>query len=435
MKKVISAVLAGAMVAGAAFADPAITLKFRLRPNLYDQKTSYYKAGDDSTYKTTTALDMAGHGAAQDDLIFKATTDYAGVDVEAKFGDPVLATQTTNGSEYDFTVDKYYGWMNWGALKFTGGNFDQRFIDKMTIGATSLNLTDDEGLKMGVWGGMKYAGTSSVTVIGTDSNNLPTINGSRKTALVGEYSLKDLPGDLTLKAGVIDRNYKKDTHETDSAKYTDAGYGFEADYAKKDVFGLSATLKFPEADQTVLGVFGRLDAVKNLTAVVGFTYAKDSYDSSDYTHASTANKHTEMAFDARAKYNINEKMAAVGHFNYSMVKPDNSDQMDSKSDAQTGMYIVGDVSYVINDLMTAELSAGYYATDLDDNDKNNMGENYIVVEPSIMFTAGKGAFISTGLRYQQAVNTGDCDKFATATAASGVTKTDIAIPMVFRVQL
>jgi len=455
MKKVIGAVLAGTMVAGMAFADPKITLNFRVRPTLYDQTSVYATAKSDSATKQTSTLNFAGYGGDTDCFTIGISTDYAGVFLDTDYG-----TSTTGGNAWYSTstatsdttakIDAYYGWLNFGALKLTAGKVDTRVSNKMTSGATNLNLTDKEGYKMGVWTNLAGAGTTTLNAdkpsyvskgsLGYDSDNLTALSSSKKTSLLGEYGIKDVGnGTLMLRAAIVDNNYKTDTSDTSGDyKYQYAGYAFNVGY-KADAFDIEGVAKMPESDVFVGAAFAEIKAVKNLDAVLGFTFVNDSFDNKDYTTAyhttKTSNyKHTEMAFDARATYAINDKAKVIGHFNYSMFKPDNATNAwsTSKTDAESGMYIVGDFSYIVNDLITGECSAGYYATDLDDNDKANRGENYFVINPAVMLTAGKGAFVSVGLRYQQAVNTGDVKDLSTAYYA---TKSEISIPMVFRVKM
>jgi len=424
MKKVIGAVLASTLVAGVAFADPAITLNFRQRAYLYDQTQTYKGDGTDDTNKVTKMWDFTGYGGDTDCFVVDISTDYAGAHLDTDYG-----TGTVGKTETTASIDAYYGWVKFGGLTITGGKSDTRYTDKLTNGATQINLTDQESIKLGV---DKYAFGSNKGIVGIDSDNFTAIDGTKATSLVAAYAVKDLPGTLTLKAGIVDNNYKTDISTDDDIKYQYAGYAFNAAYLQPGLVDLEAIVKMPEQDQTVFGVFGTLLAVKNLKAVVGFTYANDSIgDSVDWssaTYGTTSStqyrsKHTEMAFDVRAKYQINDKTQTVAHFNYSSVKPDGED-------AETAMYIIGDASYIVNDLVTGELSAGYFANDLDDNDSADVGENYFVVEPAVQFTAGKNAILSAGFRYQAAVNTGDV-KDSTETN----TKSRMSIPMVFRVKM
>lgn len=421
MKKVIGAVLASTLVAGVAFADPAITLNFRQRAYLYDQTQTYIGGGTDDTNKVTKMWDFTGYGGDTDCFVVDISTDYAGAHLDTDYG-----TGTVGATETTASLDAYYGWVKFGGLTITGGKSDTRYTDKLTNGATQINLTDQESAKLGVSKfayNKTYFATGYKAIIGIDSDNFTAINGTKATSLVAAYAVKDLPGTLTLKAGIVDNNYKTDESTADDKKYQYAGYAFSAAYLQPGLVDLEAIVKMPEQDQTVFGVFGTLLAVKNLKAVVGFTYANDSIDGPDWTSATSADraKHTEMAFDVRAQYQINDKTKTVAHFNYSSVKPDGDD-------AETSMYIIGDASYIVSDLVTGELSAGYYANDLDDNDKADLGENYFVIEPAVQFTAGKNAILSTGFRYQAAMNTGDAKN-------STYLKNRMSIPMVFRVKM
>ncbi len=434
MKKVIGAVLAGTMVAGLAFADPKITFQYRLRSNMYDQTQTYRGDGSSSTNKTTDLFALNGYGGNGDTMVATVSNDYAGfsIDYDATTGGVKKGSSTSDTS---FTMDALYAWLNFGALKFTAGSFDARYTDKLTNGATNVNLTDKESYKLGVWTGLQ-SGTSNVATLiygskvlyGYDADNMGAISSDNTgiTSFSADYTVKDvLPGKLMMKAVLNSNQFSVDTSDGTDKKYQDSGYGFEVGYLTPNVADLDFVLRMPEQKVTVFGAYGTLLVVKNLKAVLGFTYVNDSYDGSgDVTsdmHNGTSTKNTEYAFDARAQYAFSDKLTGIAHFNYSSIKPDGED-------AETGMYIVGDVYYVVNDLITPEFSAGYYMTDLDDNDSADVCENYYVINPSVKFTAGPNAFLSVGVRYQGAANTGDAK-------TTTQTKSEISIPTVFRVTL
>jgi len=419
MKKVIGVVFASAFAIGMAFADTSISIQYRTRMSAYTQT----KDGDDN--KTTTWFDQTGYDKTKDEVTFKANTDYAGVVLGV---DPYLWTtkgtttnSTTAGTASFMQLDEYWAWLNFGGLKFTAGAFDSRYTNRLNVCATEINLTDD--IKYGV---SKYLTTTSTSnILSKDVGDISNWNGDTTQSFIAGYTMKDvIPGTLLVQAGLVTHPYTTDASSTDDVKYQYSGYVFDAGYKQDGLFDAELIFKAPEEKQFVFAAFLSPLMVKNLKATFGFTYGSDSDD--NLTDSNTYNgtkgyKHTEYAIDARFVYAVTDALNTVLQANYSSYKPDGED-------AETGMYVLGEVSYVVNDKFTAAFDGGIYMNDLDDNDESDICENYFKIEPALKFTAGKGATLNAGLLYQKAINDGDA-------SGSTETKSSIKIPVVLRVKL
>lgn len=428
MKKIVSAAALAAVAASLATAEVTVTNNVRVRPMLYSN-TSYTEKGTTDAYSSSTLWDLDGFGGSKDTLGIKGSTDYAGVVTEL----------TINGSDTAVAVDNYYGWLNWGAFKLTGGKFDLRYTNRGNYTATEQGILDEEFSKtMGLsskngLGGNKYTFCDlddkgkSVTVAKTaklnwlvDFGNVAGPNGEKNHALLGEYALDDIGGgQLLLRAGLTENaapasgSVSSETYDSctdkDGNKFAQsAGYVFEAAWAKDDLAKFDFVFKNPLNKAYGFGLYITPLVIPNTkNVVVGFTYGtmKDVIDSA-------------FAVDFRAQYNITpEAVFALGAKYESLSAKD--------ADAENAMQVAGEFSYKVNDLLTAALDFGYFNTDLDDNDDNkDDGSQYINVSGRAKISAGKNAAVTTALRYVHTLNPAD-----------GGAKGTFDIPVVLRIKM
>lgn len=428
MKKIVSAAALAAVAASLATAEVTVTNNIRVRPNLYSI-TNYTEKGTTDAYSSSTLWDLDGFGGSKDTLGIKGSTDYAGVVTEL----------TINGSDNSVAVDNYYGWLNWGAFKLTGGKFDLRYTNRGNYTATEQGILDEEFSKtMGLsskngLGGNKYTFCDlddkgkSVTVAKTaklnwlvDFGNVAGPNGEKNHALLGEYTLDDIGGgQLLLRAGLTENaapasgSVSSETYDSytdkDGNKFAQsAGYVFEAAWAKNDLAKFDFVFKNPLNKAYGFGLYITPLVIPNTkNVVVGFTYGtmKDVIDSA-------------FAVDFRAQYNITpEAVFALGAKYESLSVKD--------ADAENAMQVAGEFSYKVSELLTAALDFGYFNTDLDDNDDNSDdGSQYINVSGRAKFSAGKNAAVTTALRYVHTLNPAD-----------GGAKGTFDIPVVLRIKM
>ncbi|MBD5446181.1 MAG: hypothetical protein HDR32_03015 [Treponema sp.] len=152
MKKILTTILAGTLVAGAAFAvDAKITLNFRSRLNALAM--SSVESGD--TTKTTRDWmnwdnNRAYNGAGSDTFKFVLNGDRAGATFAVN-----LATATGTGL---FTLNEYSAWMNFpvgpGTLTLRTGNWKDGYADgayrvKKDVDAQNGEGVDFEKFKLG----------------------------------------------------------------------------------------------------------------------------------------------------------------------------------------------------------------------------------------------------------------------------------------------
>lgn len=413
MKKVIGAVLVASLVAGMAFADVAVTLNARLRSNMYHTAkknggatyTSLFdldggKYIPDDTFGSDTdtnedAFKHGGSGTMSDTLAFKASNEYAGVVLEAAPTKSDLSTDTS-----------YSGWLKFGALKFTFGTFDSRFVNRYNKTAGESGLLDSDDIAKY---GTALLSADSKNVI-KDANNFATVNGSKVESLVADYTVDAGDGQLLLKAGLLSNAYKNPEATDTDKSYTRAGYAFEADY-QCDAANVQALVKLPKEKVTVFGVYADVKALP-LPLAFGFTYGKDG---NDYTSASAGVKGTAYAVDARVGYQVSDELNVASVIKYESIKPDGG-----KTD--TALTVAAEVSYIVNDLATVFADVGYYNYNLGGEDAYAK-KSVIKFRPGVVLTAGKDARVTAAFQYD-------------SWSGDGRTlNNEMSIPVIFRVKM
>lgn len=426
MKKIVSAAALAAAATSLATAEVTVTNNIRVRPMLYSN-TSYTENGTKDAYSDSKLWDLDGFGGSKDTLGIKGSTDYAGVVTEL----------TINGSDNTVAVDNYYGWLNWGAFKLTGGKFDLRYTNRGNYTATEQGILDEEFSKTMGLSSKNGMTTLKVDTTGDgkadtklsalkevnwliDFGNVAGPNGEKNHALLGEYTLDDIGGgQLLLRAGLTENaapasaSVSSETYDSytdkDGNKFAQsAGYVFEAAWAKDDLAKFDFVFKNPLNKAYGFGLYITPLVIPNTkNVVVGFTYGtmKDVIDSA-------------FAVDFRAQYNITpEAVFALGAKYESLSVKD--------ADAENAMQVAGEFSYKVSELLTAALDFGYFNTDLDDNDDNSDdGSQYINVSGRAKISAGKNAAVTTALRYVHTLNPAD-----------GGAKGTFDIPVVLRIKM
>lgn len=433
MKKIIGAMLAGSLLAGMAAADPAFKLQYRMRGDAVKQ--SKFDKGT-----TTTVMDLDGYGANSDNFNITSSTDKAGVSL-------TFQPQVKDGTA-SIAIDEYWGWATVAdGLTVKAGAFDDRIVARLNTNKTQLTLLDS--LKPGLYGDVGssykkyttgatikkdttyYTATSEktaeadVTADGTqykkvknsaqgvDATDFGTGNGGQTLAV--EFK-KDA---LTLRAAAMDTAtaYSSFTGDDNEKTTVESGYMVEAAYTADGVIGtIDALWRTNHTANNVIGAYWMPKFADGLETLVGFTYEMQA-------ETSSATEYNAWAADARVRYALTDAIQATVHFNYTNAKA-------KDVDAETGLYAIGGIGYVASDAITLNCDAGVYYADLDDNDKSNVGENTFVVFPSVKFVPAKGALLSAGVKYTQALNTGDIPA-----DNSYIAKSIVEVPFVFRVQL
>ena len=303
MKKILSTMLAGALIAGAAFADVGF---------------SYTGAAIfQGTTKKINKVDR------NDCLALTLQNDIAGV----------VCDWDIKGDD-DLDLDAFYGWMTFGlpagSLQVTSGKWKSRYVSRVNSGAGNLDAYNNyfERFKPG----NIIKGTVS-----EDSDNLT--NKAYSTVLA--YTLADtLPGTLMVKFGLVSsgynhvanpagigaknkdgRDYADEKADRDAQKadvWLKSGFVGEICWFQEGLIKANVAVRNLNKDVTSLGIFVSPLMVAGLDATVGFSTA--------IVDADLIKDYSEIAFDLRTRYAVSEKTGITGMFNYSNASDKDNDK-------------------------------------------------------------------------------------------------------------
>lgn len=435
LKKFIALTALAVLSQAAISAEIKITQNARIRTSLYSQ--SKPADGDAST-----KLWNLKNSSAADYLNFKVNNDYSGVVIESVW-DAGKKNQTGV-----ISFDTYYGWISFGKLKFSFGDYDSRFTNRYNVTATEAGLLDSDIAKYGLSNKLaaglketkgasttevKYSdpndssytrageginiwtktstGSSSYSVAASgktwlyDFGNAAQSNGGENLSLIADYTIDEVAGGkLLLKGGLLENAYDETNKFSQLSGYI-AEAAWQGENASVDVI-----FKNPVHKAYGAGAYITVNPGDTITAVLGFTGGKQE-DVIDLVFA------VDGRFQLLAGDEI--KVTVVGK--YSSLKAKGAD------DAETGLEVGAEVSYKASDLLTLALDARLDYVDLDNNDKKDLGENTVTVSPRAKISAGPAAAVTAALEFTQALNAGDDFKAAE--------KTKILLPVIFRVKL
>ena len=441
MKKIVGAAMLAAMVAGAASAEVTVSQNFRFRPNLLKVESidKTVDATDETknkdAYTKTTFADLDGYGACSDSLSIAGKTDFAGLKVDLTLTSGITKNGNYAESKAEneaVAIDNYYGWLNWGAFKLTGGVYDSRFTSRGNYTATEEGILDKEFAKalglsgnlVGLTDGTKSGKWDTVGL--KDFGNVSQVDAGNYLSFLADYTLDDIGGGkLLLKGGLVENDAAGSaklknsdlsatpfvTTKNDDGNTTfqqSAGYVFEAAWANDEIIKVDAIFKKAYNKNYGFGLYLTPMMIPNTKNVVlGFTFGtmKDTY--------------AAFAIDARAEFDITPEAVVAFGAKYESLTPDGED-------AETGLSVAAEGSYKLNDLVTLALDLGYFNYDLDDNDDADDGSQSFVASGRAKFTAGKNAAITTALRYTAVLN---------ALEDAGKTTGTFDIPVVLRIKM
>ena len=366
MKKIVSVLLVTALVCGSLFAQ--VKLNYRTQANIVTYEKDKDKDGNLSFF------DLEKYGSAKDTLAISLDGEAGGVAAEfdVKFD--------------SITPSKYYGWLNFGNLKFTAGKFDSRYTGRVQYGA-DYNGVVGEYVKLG---GLKLA-----TMI-LDADNFGALNGTVTHSMIADYTFSIGESDkLLVKAAV----HEKDIKLNDTTNWVASSLGLA--YSMSSVGTFEGIFRNTAKDTYVFGAYIRPNKlVSGLDAVAGFTMGmgKDAADKSV----------TEMGIDVRAIYKL-DALTLGTNMNFTKYTND-----------KWGTWVGGTAAYALNDTVTAKLVGSYIDESGTVNTKGEKGDKTVNGLLGAEFTAMKNAKISTGVEVRY-----DLDKESTK----------VYVPCILRVKL
>ncbi len=368
MKKIICALAVAALVSAAFAADPKVSLQARVSGNL----VTHYLDGDDSLKDSGVAL------PGKDIFGIEYKDDKAGAYVAVQ-GQLAKNYSVDKASDSPLSLYDYYGWMSFGALKVTAGEWENRYSSRVNADLSSFG-----GICDLYYGPMKADATKEGFVSTVyESDNI--------TPWATEFAL-----DYSFAGGVVSAATGSDSTSAYNATET---FGARFGYKVPDSVNLNATFAMRGKDQAVIGAFADILMVEKLSLVAGYSGYRD-FDVSE---------NSLNALELRARYVVTDAISVTSHNNATF------------GDKTLALFDMVNLAYKINDVATPSLmvaNTNFSGDNLDDAVKGDM----ITVRPGVTLSPRKGATIDAGCKLERWM----------PDAGDGFTR--VSVPVVFRVK-
>ncbi len=436
MKKIVSAALVASLVAGAAFAaDAKISLNHRTKLDAYSYVS---KETGDNKASTTEWMDWEGYDGAgaqaatscADSFKFVLDGDNAGV---------TLNINATNDTKAFAVLNQYSAWAKWalpaGSLKIEAGNWKDGYADgayrvKKDVDAWGAEGMDFERFKLGT---ILYGSNSSFV------DDLTSGKGQTAESGFATYSVNatdDIDLNVTLGGTykVFDKVADTDDATDTSTEYYDSTFVGRLQLNMKDAFKSELIFKKVAPRYNVFALFVKPQVLDGLDMTIGGTVETYNKKDADYT---------ALAFDFRARYQVNDQLSITTFNNYSSIDTDAGLAISAGLVGHKGAegYCLGkDATVKVKSAMWNELEARYKVSDLltimgsvglitplenAKDDDNDYGIEWRVT-PAVQIYANSNAYVYTGVALS-----------GTSTTVSDVDNSVFAVqvPVVFRVKM
>lgn len=298
MKKIISAITLGAMIAGAAFADVSINLNFRQRANLY---TSI--GGEGKTAKKTALFTDAYSGSGSDNLAISLSGDIVSFDMQL-----VTDAATTNAwRSKSFRGTVYLGPVELFGGLWADGKLNGAYRAKSDIDAGNLEGMDFEWKKLG-------SGFKNSPSFFCDNLVQPVNTKGESYALGATYKLGLDNGAVNFNAAYItNANSEEKTTAKDTGSLRGHGFSFIADGRMDGLGQAELVLKYGSSTQN------KKDGDANAPAMAFGLYAQPSITRNLILTVGGAGSMIDGAFtdysvDLRARYQVIPKKLSISSF-------------------------------------------------------------------------------------------------------------------------
>ena len=453
MKKIVSAVALASVAFGAFAVDVTIKSEIKYKPTIaqFDSTEDF----NDKSYMTQ------GAGLTNDATTIQLTEGPVTVYGKYDFKDSGLSMNTAYGKLTwgNFNITAGYFESRFSDRVTTDQNdlslIEQNHAVKYLTQAQNSAKAYTNRKQVAVVGNKKLGINPNAGMpikAGQDADNVTTYQGSKLNSFVIDYTFKDLgPGSLLLKA-VAKTNagaWVSANDDYTSTTTNNSGYSFEAAYTHEAFKGdFVANL---DADNIgSWGLYVSPTAVDGLKATLGFTYAwaskatvssSDSYktvtgdgvtisDGYYYDMTDTAVTKNDVlsegtlyyyykpgsstvydvnawAIDARARYAINDALAAGVYANVTSLTKYEKNGTKQIDGANTALDVVLNVNYKLNDLAKFFVEGEYAAKSISNKEKKGdqasaVGSKYgttaLVFQGGAILTPAKGATITGAVR-------------------------------------
>ena len=208
MKKIISALTLGAIVAGAAFADVAVTLNYRQRANLFTRTNEYKSGGKTVEEETKILYTDAYSGSGTDNLGINLSGDIVSFAYTVVGDEATTSKLRTKTLGADFRLGKVGVFAGFWA----DGKVKGAYRNKTDVDAGNIEGMDFEFKKLG----SAFVGSPSKFV---DNIVLPVQSSSEECyAIGGKYNIRNFKAVKLEVNGVYIANETSDEKGTSSTK-------------------------------------------------------------------------------------------------------------------------------------------------------------------------------------------------------------------------
>ena len=432
MKKIISALTLGAMIAGAAFADVSINLNFRQRANLYTTT-----GGEGMTAKKTALFTDAYSGSGSDNLAISLAGDIVAFDMQLVTD----AAATNNWRSKKFAATVFLGPVEVFGGLWADGKLNGAYRTKTDVDAGNIEGMDFEFKKLG------SAFKQSPSFFA--DNLVQAVNTQGEVyALGGTYKLGLDNGAVNFNAAYLTNGKSDETAATSSGSLQGHTISFIADGRLDNVGQAELVFKYGQSVQN------KKDGDANAPAMVFGLYAQPSITRALILTVGGAGSMIDGAFtdysvDLRARYQAIPKKLSITSFHSYSALTDAGVDSSMSNETTKGLADAsavtngkcGGTTLKRNQILSNNLMVRYNVNDTLSvfgivADMIGMGDNKAVkVDDSIVqlraslwsqFYADKNNSVAVGLVYSS-------HNFTDANDAKAVNM--IAIPVIFRVKM
>ena len=429
MKKIVSAVAITAVAFSAFAADLKVAQDIKFQPTI----ASFNIPNEGDTVQTWFSIP-----STLKDTVSVTLTE-----------GPVEAFLKTDFATDKVAVNTAYAKIGVGAANLWAFYNDARYTNRVTTDQNDLSFIETNYTapgsisfmgKLGVNNKAKFVATSknnkvsfaALTGVGVDVDAHGLLQGAKKPAFVFDYTLADvLPGKLlfkfvakhnapvtttTTKYTIDGTDVKTETTTTTKSasgwEKVPAAFTYQVSYSQDDLGNIDLIANVDrDKVASFAGFYNTAKVIEALNATVGFTYGFNNVDEDA--------KVTNMAADLRARYAINEALAAGIYMNWTSTKT-------GDNDAQGLVSTVLNANYKVNETFKAFVEAGLNV--LTNSDARDVAGTQLAAQFGGIITPSKGATITTAVQLG-VTGIGVEDAYKSAKT------TNIAIPLSLRVKL
>ena len=317
MKKIISALTLGAIVAGAAFADVAVTLNYRQRANLFTRTNEYKSGGKTVEEETKILYTDAYSGAGTDNLGITLSGDIVSFAYTVVGDEATTSKLRTKTLGADFRLGKVGVFAGFWA----DGKVKGAYRNKTDVDAGNIEGMDFEFKKLG----SAFAGSPSKFV---DNIVLPVQSSSEECyAIGGKYNIRNFKAVKLEVNGVYIANETSDEKGTSSTKnlqgHTLAGL-VEAttQYGNGEFVFKYGEVKNGD-DAMAFGAYLQPKIIDGLTTTIGGAGSVIDGDVTDWSA------------DLRLYYKVGKNLSLTSFHSYSAIvdAKENAAKLNGKSNA------------------------------------------------------------------------------------------------------